>query len=114
MHIVIQAFVISDTRYVSPIMSVSLERNRCTCTNNLVAGDLLVGFCWFICPVFFQLEKYMHNKTVGVPVWKDTGLLCHSAGCDITLKLIELDNIESAAKLHPLLPSFVFRVSHIR
>ena len=56
----------------------------------------------------------MHNKTVGVPVWKDTGLLCHSAGCDITLKLIELDNIESAAKLHPLLPSFVFRVSHIR
>ncbi|KAH3771470.1 uncharacterized protein LOC127845313 [Dreissena polymorpha] len=38
---------------------------------------------------FDFLRKYMANKTVGVPRWDHTGLLCHSSGCDVTLRMIE-------------------------
>ena len=38
---------------------------------------------------YFQLQNYMTNKTVGSVVWNSTALLCHSSGCDITLKMIK-------------------------
>ncbi|XP_052818100.1 uncharacterized protein LOC128244124 [Mya arenaria] len=38
---------------------------------------------------FNFLQKFMVNKTVGVPRWDLTGLLCHSAGCGDTLDMIE-------------------------
>ena len=31
----------------------------------------------------------MTNKTVGSVAWNSTALLCHSSGCDITLKMIK-------------------------
>ena len=38
---------------------------------------------------YFQLQNYMTNKTVGSVAWNSTALLCHSSGCDITLKMIK-------------------------
>ena len=47
--------------------------------------------CTFIVVInkYFQLQNYMTNKTVGSVAWNSTALLCHSSGCDITLKMIK-------------------------
>ncbi|XP_071175016.1 uncharacterized protein [Mytilus edulis] len=35
------------------------------------------------------LQNYMSNKTVATIAWNTTGLVCHSSGCDVTLKMIK-------------------------
>jgi hypothetical protein len=35
--------------------------------------------------------KYMDNKTVSVPRWDYVGLMCHSAGCDVSIRMIETE-----------------------
>ena len=49
--------------------------------NNM--GTLFVNY------KYFQLQNYMTNKTVGSVAWNSTALLCHSSGCDVTLKMIK-------------------------
>ncbi|KAL3859429.1 hypothetical protein ACJMK2_009652 [Sinanodonta woodiana] len=34
------------------------------------------------------IHQYMPNKTLGTPLWNKMSLLCHSSGCDITLRMI--------------------------
>ncbi|VDI71522.1 Hypothetical predicted protein [Mytilus galloprovincialis] len=34
------------------------------------------------------LQHYMTNKTLGTVSWNSTALMCHSSGCDATLKMI--------------------------
>ncbi|KAK3611442.1 hypothetical protein CHS0354_027167 [Potamilus streckersoni] len=34
------------------------------------------------------IQQYMPNKTLGTPLWNKMSLLCHSSGCDITLRMI--------------------------
>ena len=36
----------------------------------------------------FQLQNFMKNKTEATVVWNSTALVCHSSGCDVTLKMI--------------------------
>ncbi|KAL4234753.1 hypothetical protein ACF0H5_006395 [Mactra antiquata] len=57
--------------------------------------------------VYFQeidfLQKYMKNRTLAIPDWNITGLMCHSAGCDVTLKMIEMNKMsfKSSVFLEP-------------
>lgn len=49
------------------------------------------------------LMKYMDNKTVSVPRWDYVGLMCHSAGCDVSIRMIETEKYPfiSTAFLEP-------------
>lgn len=40
-------------------------------------------------PILFQLENYFKNRTESTPVFNSTGLLCHSSGCDVSVKMIK-------------------------
>lgn len=35
------------------------------------------------------LENYFRNRTESTPVFNSTGLLCHSSGCDVSVKMIK-------------------------
>nr|XP_022337363.1 chlorophyllase-2, chloroplastic-like [Crassostrea virginica] len=35
------------------------------------------------------LENYFKNRTVSTPAFNSTGLLCHSSGCDVSVKMIK-------------------------
>lgn len=66
---------------------------------------------------FQELEfliKYMDNRTESVPRWDYVGLMCHSAGCDITLRMVELDRFPfiSSAFLEPYSQAIRHSVNH--
>lgn len=57
-----------------------------------------------------QLKTYMRNRTIGVPRWDDMGLLCHSAGCDDTFRMIETNKINVKVGRVYYLPPMYFGV----
>ena len=70
-------------------------------------------FKLFQLKTFLKDNPQLHGST---PFWNKTGLLCHSSGCDVTLRMIrqhsELFNV-STDKFKSTCLMFIFKVSKV-
>ncbi|KAK3086072.1 hypothetical protein FSP39_013067, partial [Pinctada imbricata] len=53
--------------------------------------------------IFFKqlkwLEDYLKNRTVSTPLFNTTALLCHSSGCDVTLRMIGMKQFNFSSNI---------------